>query len=76
VSTNLKDLFEIISDLSEGISKHVKDLSSVKVEFKTFDSYFDEHTDEYQRPTDITSIDVDMLNWNRVTITIEDEKKD
>jgi hypothetical protein len=69
---NLAELKKIVDDVTTMVDKAgVKCLSNVKVKFKTFDDRFEENSDEYQEPDEITAVDVNILSWNSVTITIE-----
>jgi hypothetical protein len=68
--TTLKELKEIVDSLYE---MSTRGSDAVMIHFKTFDSNFDENADEYQRPKKITSVEFDILNCDKITITIENE---
>ncbi len=67
----LRDLKVLVEDL-EGMTKEKgKSAQNVKIKFRTFDEQFDENADEFQLPDTITGVDLDVKNWDKVTITIE-----
>jgi hypothetical protein len=68
---NLAELKKIVDDVVRMIEDKDISLPHVKVRFKTFDERFEENADEFQEPNEITSVEVDVLKWNSVTITIE-----
>lgn len=69
---NLAELKKIVDDVVVMVDKAgVKRLENVKIKFKTFDARFEENSDEFQEPDQITAVDVNILSWNSVTITIE-----
>ena len=59
----------------EKMTQHHKEPDKVKVKFRTFDDQFDENADEFQLPDEITGVDLDVKNWDKVTITIERNTK-
>ena len=67
---NFKQLKDIVDVLEEMIGGRI-DREEFEIKFKTFDERFEENADEYQEPTDITSVEFDILNFNTATITIE-----
>lgn len=70
--TNLAELKKIVDELTSMLDERdVKDFKDVQVKFKTFDERFEENADEFQEPDTITSVEVDVLKWDSVTITIE-----
>lgn len=68
---NLAELKKIVDDVVRMIDDEDVTMANVKVKFKTFDERFEENADEFQEPNEITSVEVDVLKWNSVTITIE-----
>lgn len=73
---NLAELKKIVDDVTVMVDKAgVKDFKNVTIKFKTFDDRFEENADEYQEPDQITAVDVDILSWKTVTITIERNAK-
>lgn len=66
----LKDLKDLVEDVEIMIKPH-KSPENVRIKFRTFDDQFDENADEFQLPDTITGVDMDIKNWDRVTITIE-----
>lgn len=72
---NLLKLKEIVDSLVD-MSRDEKLASAIQIKFKTFDPNFDENADEYQLPETITAVEFDILNWDKVTITIETPEKD
>lgn len=68
---NLAELKKIVDDVVYMVENQDIILANVKVKFKTFDEKFEENADEFQEPDKITSVEVDVLKWNSVTITIE-----
>ena len=67
---NFKKLKDIVDGLDEMIGDRIK-REDFEINFKTFDERFEENADDYQEPTDITSVEFDILNFNKATITIE-----
>jgi len=67
---NFKKLKDIVDGLDEMIGDRIKH-EDFEINFKTFDERFEENADEYQEPTDITSVQFDILNFTNATITIE-----
>ena len=63
----LKELVDTLCDLSDGHRAP----TLVQVKFKTFDERFEENADEFQEPDQITSVEFDVMNWDKVTITLE-----
>jgi hypothetical protein len=74
MSTSLKHLKEVVDGLVEMAEGHAN-ISNVQVKFKTFDERFEENTDEFQEPDTITAVEFDVMNWDKVTITIERKVK-
>ena len=68
---NLTELKRIIDDVTVMVDDAGVDFKNVTIKFKTFDERFEENADEYQEPDTITAVDVDILSWKTVTITIE-----
>lgn len=68
---NLTELKRIIDDVTVMVDDAGVDFKNVTIKFKTFDDRFEENADEYQEPDQITAVDVDILSWKTVTITIE-----
>lgn len=71
MNMNLSELKKIVDDVVNMVDSQDMTLANVKVKFKTFDDRFDENADEFQEPDEITSVNLDILKWNNVTITIE-----
>ena len=75
MNMNLLELREIVDTLVDLSEDHVLS-SKIQIKFKTFDPKFEENEDEYQLPEKITAVEFDILNWDKVTITIETPKED
>jgi hypothetical protein len=75
MNMNLLELREIVDTLVELSEDHVS-ASKIQIKFKTFDPNFDENADKYQLPETITAVEFDILNWDKVTITIESPDED
>lgn len=75
--TNFAELKKIVDDLTRQLEEadKCKKFEDVKINFQTFDEHFDENSDEFQHPDEITAVDLDILNWNSVTFTIEKKAK-
>lgn len=68
---NLEELSKTINEVTKLVIDHGERLEDVKVNFETFDENFDINSDDFQRPTEITSVHLDILQFNEVTIRIE-----
>jgi hypothetical protein len=75
MATTLKDLKKAVDQIAQMVDGKGKSFDDIKVHFKTFDERFEENADEFQEPDTITKVEMDIQNWDNVTITIERKVK-